>query len=179
MSAIKLFIPLLGIIVMVVIARWKRLPPEALGFTKPVARQAWIWMGIWLLSVVVQEVVIASLHLPPPKVWNYSMGVTLLRILSIGIIGPISEELAFRGVGLYTLRERLKVPVYAAVAIVAAAWAAIHLEKYSPADIAWIFFDGLILGMARVRSRSVIPPCIMHSIGNLLSIWESIHGVPW
>ena len=61
-----------------------------------------------------------------------------------------------------------------AIVLVSAAWAVMHY-RYEPMTIALIFADGLVLGAARHHSRSVWLPVVMHSMGNLFSIYQSLH----
>jgi membrane protease YdiL (CAAX protease family) len=59
----------------------------------------------------------------------------------------------------------------------AAGWAAVHFQ-YDPATRVLIFLDGLVLGTARLRSRSTYVPIVMHALGNLYSIYQSLAGGP-
>jgi membrane protease YdiL (CAAX protease family) len=54
--------------------------------------------------------------------------------------------------------------------ILALGWALIH-TSYSATVIAVIFFEGLLLGMARWRKGSVLAPALMHILWNLYAVW--------
>jgi membrane protease YdiL (CAAX protease family) len=125
--------------------------------------------------MVITELVIYRLGAESPKPWHYDAGITLLRIVMIGIAGPIAEELAYRGALLYALRVRAGLHSAVAIVLISIVWAASHLQ-YEVTTLAMIFVDGLILGAARVQSRSIATPAAMHVIGNLFSIYQSLHG---
>ena len=54
--------------------------------------------------------------------------------------------------------------------LTASGWAILHWS-YSWAVIGVIVVDGLLLGVARARTGSVVPPIIMHALYNLYAIW--------
>ncbi|HUD72148.1 MAG TPA: CPBP family intramembrane glutamic endopeptidase, partial [Dongiaceae bacterium] len=101
--------------------------------------------------------------------------VVAIRILAIGIAGPIAEELAFRGIALWRLRT-MRLGTAGAVVVTSLLWTALHFQ-YEPAVLAQIFLDGLVLGAARVRTGSLGAPIAMHVTGNLFSIAESLFGL--
>lgn len=84
----------------------------------------------------------------------------------------------FRGAVLYLMWRRFSLPAWLAITISAVLWAVIHTQ-YDLLTMAFILADGLILGTARVHSRSVITSVAMHVAGNLFSIYESLYGVPF
>lgn len=90
--------------------------------------------------------------------------------LAVVVLAPLFEELLFRGFLLEGLRSsRLGAP--ASVALTSAAWAAIHLQ-YGIYDLTVIFLLGLVLGLARIRTRSIITPMLMHAVNNLIATVE-------
>ena len=91
------------------------------------------------------------------------------RVVAVAVLGPIGEELIFRGVLFGWLVGR---GMNQAIGLMleAAAWAVIHLA-YTPAVIAIIFVFGVLLGAARARTRSVIVPIAMHIVWNLYAVW--------
>jgi membrane protease YdiL (CAAX protease family) len=60
--------------------------------------------------------------------------------------------------------------VIATVVVLAAAWSLLH-TAYTPAVIALIFIDGLLLGAARYQTKSIVTPMLMHVMWNLYAIW--------
>lgn len=96
------------------------------------------------------------------------LAASAMRVLAVGILGPVAEELIFRGWFFGILQKR----VGAGLAIIATAvgWALLHYS-YTWTVIGVIIVDGLILGLARLRTRSVFPPIVMHALYNLYAIW--------
>ena len=77
-----------------------------------------------------------------------------------GIVGPIFEELAFRGV-IFGYIRRWNVP--AAVLISSVLFAAFHL----PAIPVTQFVGGVVFAIAYYTSKSLMAPIIVHVLGNI------------
>ena len=91
-----------------------------------------------------------------------------MRVLAVCLLGPMAEELLFRGVIFSWLKERI--PLTLTIVLTAVGWALLHWS-YSWAVIGVIVIDGILLGAARARTGSVVPPIIMHALYNLYAIW--------
>ncbi|MEO7365847.1 MAG: CPBP family intramembrane glutamic endopeptidase [Sphingomicrobium sp.] len=91
-----------------------------------------------------------------------------MRVLAVCVLGPMVEELLFRGIIFSWLRDRVNVGL--TIALTAMGWSLLHYE-YSWGVIAIIFVDGLLLGLARWRTGSVFAPAAMHMLYNLYAIW--------
>ena len=98
----------------------------------------------------------------------YEVGGTLLGLVSIGIIGPIGEELLFRGVVLGSLLEwkPLRPMPWLAVLLSAAIFSLIHLN---PAQMPGAFMMGLLFSWIVYRTGSLLPGIIGHIFNNSLS----------
>jgi len=86
-------------------------------------------------------------------------------IIYTGILGPISEELLFRYLGLRKAEE-----VYSkknALLIITTVFALLHTGIIG---ILYAFIIGLILGKIYQKEQNIIYPIIMHIIANLASI---------
>ena len=130
------------------------------------------WVGLWCVWMGAEEVVLWYFHLQNAAPWPpYPTEIILLRVLAIGILGPIAEELIFRGLLFFRLEPKLR-PA-GTIAGLAVAWALLHY-KYDVTTIVMICLDGIVLGTARYRSRSTLVPMLMHVIANLLSIAQSV-----
>lgn len=96
------------------------------------------------------------------------LAASVMRVLAVGIFGPIAEELVFRGYLFGQLKERAGIA--ATIAITSLGWALLHVD-YSWWVIAIIAVDGLMLGLARWRTGSVYVPIVMHVLYNLYAVW--------
>ena len=92
----------------------------------------------------------------------------VMRVLAVSLLGPIAEELIFRG-WLFGMLEK-RVGVGLTILLTAVGWALLHYS-YSWLVILVIVVDGILLGLARWRTRSVYGPMAMHALYNLYAIW--------
>jgi CAAX protease family protein len=89
------------------------------------------------------------------------------------IAAPFAEEFIFRGFLLTGLRggQPSRSRDLAGVAGTSAGWAAIHVQ-YDFFGVAVIFFFGLLLGYARIRSGSLYLCILLHALMNLIATVE-------
>jgi membrane protease YdiL (CAAX protease family) len=175
LKTITLLLPLVAIAALLTGQRLRRFPPDMLGLRRPEPLIMAGWLAVWIGWMAITEFVSVRLGVEPPRPWHYPIGMTLLRIAMIGIAGPIAVELVYRGALLYALRVRAGLPTAVAIVLVSIVWAASHLQ-YDVTTLAMIFVDGIVLGAARVQSRSIVTPGAMHVIGNLFSVYQSLRG---
>jgi membrane protease YdiL (CAAX protease family) len=177
-TLLKLLGPFAGIGILLLAARKGRLSRTAdLALTRPAALATGAWLLGWLGWIVATELLRGALGMPPPGLWpSYPTPIFVLRIVAIGMAGPLLEELLFRGVAYNRLlRTPLgKLGPFGVLAIIAAGWALIHLGSQPPAEVAFTFVDGVVLGVARWQTRSIVAPAAMHATGNLYSIGQSL-----
>ena len=81
-------------------------------------------------------------------------------IVAVVVIGPIFEEMAYRGIAMGALLGR-GVPTAAAIIIPAILFAISHTQ-YTPAALFAVFMFGIFLGILRLKSRSIAPPILAH-----------------
>ncbi len=91
-------------------------------------------------------------------------------LVALSVAPGICEELLFRGAMLGLLRHKL--PVWAAIALQAAAFAVVHgLAVRLP----YTFVLGLVFGVLVVRARSLWPAIVAHIAHNLLAVlWPEV-----
>ena len=168
----KILLPAIGIGLIAFVVKKKKLSfAEDIGLRAPVATAALIFLILWVALVTLEEVIAPS----APKSWkNYPIGIITLRIIAIGILGPIAEELAFRGLLLSILR-RTRIGIYGAILLSAALWALTHTQ-YEVAILTLLVVDGVVLGLARHFTGSIYVPIAMHIAGNLFSISQSLRS---
>lgn len=92
--------------------------------------------------------------------------------LALIIAAPLFEELFFRGFLISGFSSTIVGPI-GAIAISAALWAAIHLQ-YELYIIGLIFILGVVLGIARLKSGSVLLTIGLHSFVNLVATIEVV-----
>lgn len=173
-TLMKAAIPAAGIALMLFAAHRNRLSLAGdVGFQAPKVVTAILFLLLWVMLIALEEWLAGSIADTHPKSWaGYSTGIVVLRILAIGVLGPIAEEIAFRGL-LMALLRRTQLRIYGAILISAALWSCMHFD-YSPILLAIIFLDGIALGFARHITRSIYVPIAMHIIGNCFSIYQSL-----
>ena len=146
---------------------------EDIGIRPPRLFAAATFLILWVCLIAVEEYASSNIPGSQAKPWpEYPGYIVALRILAIGLLGPIAEELGFRGLLMAWIR-RTRLGIVGAIVITAALWSAMHLQ-YSPALLTLIFLDGIVLGLARYYSRSLLLPIVMHIGGNLFSISQSL-----
>ncbi len=94
----------------------------------------------------------------------------LLFWFALIVAAPIFEELLFRGFVFEGIRAS-RLGAFGAVTITALAWTMIH-QEYDPLEFTLIFIVGLMLGMARLRTGSVLLTIAMHMLHNLIAAGE-------
>ncbi len=170
----KVALPAVGIGLMLFAAKKRRLSfAEDLGLRAPRPVVALAFLLLWVGLIALEEVLTRSLEGTQAKPWPaYPACIVALRVLALGVLGPIAEELAFRGL-LFGLLRRTRLGVVGAIVVAAAVWSLVHFQ-YAPILLLIIFIDGLALGFARHLSRSLYLPIAMHVLGNLFSISQSL-----
>ncbi len=170
----KLLMPLVAIVVVLVSTRKRGMSwTEQIRLVWPSPAQLALWIAVWIVWMWVSEQLISLLGIEQPKPWPaYPALIICMRIFAIGILGPIAEELVFRGVLYYRLAQT-RVGTAGTVVVLSAVWASLHVQYGLPL-IGMIFVDGLILGGSRWASRSVFVPMILHIIANIYSISQSL-----
>jgi hypothetical protein len=99
-----------------------------------------------------------------------SAGIYPLFFFTFILAAPFLEELFFRGFLLDGLRQSFIGPVLAVI-ITAVFWGVIHTQ-YELYEMMFIVGMGLILGYARIKTRSIFTPFAMHSMINGIAIIE-------
>jgi hypothetical protein len=126
----------------------------------------------WLLYVVLLGVLLDAVSyalgyavVPPWMQAIYRSAVYIpLLLVAMVVVAPVVEELFFRAFLFEGCRDtRLGDP--GVIALTSLAWACIHLQ-YEWFYIGQIFVLGALLGVARSRTRSVVPSMLMHSLFN-------------
>ena len=171
----KLAIPLVIITIVLIVTRVRGVSwSQDLGLNCPRPAVWLAWLALWIAWMAAGEAAINFFGMQSATPWDdYPILIVVLRIAAIGLAGPASEELVMRGV-LFDRVRRTRLGAAGAIVVLSAAWTAMHY-RYDMMTLGLIFADGLVLGAARYQSRSVCVPIVMHSMGNLISIYQSLH----
>ena len=143
-----------------------------LNLQAPKIKDVGIWVGIAVAYVLLVGFLESSSDSDAlsSDMMNQIMisGDTWVLILGIGILGPIWEEVFFRGF-IFKGIEQSNIGGHAAVAITSLIFVAIHLQ-YS-LEILFIMLPlALILGYARYYSQSLWVPIIIHILNNTAQV---------
>jgi membrane protease YdiL (CAAX protease family) len=120
----------------------------------------------WLLSLV------SEIHFLSPFFEQYDQlaqmitgGSFVMSLLTVGIIGPVFEEILFRGLIFGELRKITKVRL--ALFIQGALFGIYHLNVIQGS---YAFIIGILLGYVYYRSNSIVAPMIVHATINTSSV---------
>jgi membrane protease YdiL (CAAX protease family) len=94
-------------------------------------------------------------------------------LLALTIFPAVAEELVFRGVLARGLAKRIG--TFPAILISAAVFGLYHVF---PPQIVSTFALGIVLGFLTLRSRSVVPAMIVHTLNNTIAVLLSRHEIP-
>ena len=92
--------------------------------------------------------------------------------LALIVVGPLAEEIFFRGFLFEGIRHS-KAGAAGAILITSLVWSAMHLQ-YDIYGITVIFMGGLLLGYVRFKSNSIYPPIAMHVLQNIIATIEVV-----
>ena len=93
-----------------------------------------------------------------------------LFVAVIVIVGPFLEEVFFRGF-MFAGIAASRLGVAGAVAVTALLWAAVHVQ-YDIAGVAVVLALGIMLGVARAMTGSILLTLALHAAGNLAAMIE-------
>jgi membrane protease YdiL (CAAX protease family) len=154
-----------------------RLNTKDLCIQPPISyRKLFIWWGLFLLFVFATELTLFKTGLLEVTHWNHNFFSSLIRILGIVILAPVSEELLFRGLLLNKL-TKWRFNKHISVLIQALIFVLLHSFAYentlsSNIGIIQGFLDACIYAYARFNTKSIYTTIAMHSTGNLIAVLE-------
>jgi len=145
---------------------------EYLGLRRPPRRALLEWGLITVMCSMALDLLklLADLPIVPPSMIETYETAHLLPLfyLAVVVVAPIFEELFFRGFIYQGIRYSfLGIP--GAIVLPAILWGLIHIQ-YEWFDKVGIFIFGVVLGCARMRSRSTYVTIAMHALNNSLAL---------
>jgi uncharacterized protein len=104
-------------------------------------------------------------------------GTLLLLLLAVIVVGPVGEEVLFRGFLFRGLIQepRDSLPGILAIALI---WSALHFQ-YDWFNASLVFVLGVLLGYARLYSGSTLLAIFLHMLANCESLVESAIALGW
>jgi uncharacterized protein len=106
--------------------------------------------------------------------YNTSIIPALLWV-AVVVFAPVFEELLFRGF-LFEGLKRSKIGTIGTIILTAAGWSLLHIG-YDAYAVASIFIGGIVLGIARYRTNSLLSTIIMHVFANIVATVEIVINI--
>jgi hypothetical protein len=94
------------------------------------------------------------------------MSKNVVGVVALTIVGPVCEEMVFRGAMLHSMLKRGMAP-WSAILTSSMIFGLIHAN---PAQIPYAFLLGLVLTYLAYKTRSIIPSVILHVINNSFAV---------
>lgn len=140
-----------------------------LAMRLPGAKEVLLWT-VAAVVVAVAAGAIGTLFARPaaPDWWLHMYGAStapLVLMLAVALAAPLFEETLFRGL-LFPGWSRSRLGATGTILLTTALWSAMHLQ-YDVYDMGQVFVLGLLLGLARHRSGSLVVPVAMHVAVNV------------
>ncbi|MFX1253067.1 MAG: type II CAAX prenyl endopeptidase Rce1 family protein [Promethearchaeota archaeon] len=160
---------------------------ESLNLSKPLllffVATGFLTIGGLILGIVL-DVIFNSLQLIPTTSSPYetlftfsNLNSIILTFLAGVIIGPIFEEILFRGYLLPVLQEKLKMGSFAAVLLSSLFFATIHVQADLASSLYFTlqhFFGtftlGVVLGFIYIQTEDIRPVIFFHALNNLVAL---------
>jgi len=136
-------------------------------------RTTLIYLALMAIAMILMAIVATISNHPTPQVMldiYHSAKHPALLWFALIVAAPFFEEILFRGFLFEGLRHS-SVGLIPTAIITSALWASIHLQ-YGLYEIVIIFFVGLLLSYAKVKSQSLYVPIAMHLLMNLVATLE-------
>ncbi len=146
---------------------------EYLAMHRPTTKELLVWLGIAVAVVILLGVIGVLLDRPPvPEFWVKVYGMTsILPLLALAIVAaPVFEESLFRGF-LFTGWSQSELGATGTIVLTAALFTILH-GQYDAYDLSQVFVLGLLLGIARYRTGSLVVPVAMHVLTNALAFLQ-------
>jgi membrane protease YdiL (CAAX protease family) len=134
-------------------------------------------VGLIVLATAVSQILtrwgIPMAPLPVSVVLTGKLAQLPLVLLVVAVVGPLAEELMFRGLLLDWLRQKMPgVPAAVAISLI---FALLHNNGLRSGATGWLVLgDRFLLGLATsfltLRYKTLLPGFVMHSSNNCLAI---------
>ena len=141
-----------------------------LSINYPKAKELFIWLGITVATLVLLGLIGVlfdrpAVHEQWAELYKASAIIPLL-VLAV-IAAPLFEESLFRGF-LFAGWSQSKLGVTGTIILTAVLFTALHAQ-YDLFDLGQVLVLGILLGVARYRSGTLVVPIAMHALTNALA----------
>jgi uncharacterized protein len=158
------FVPLSALALRSPGQRWH----EALGFklvpAAVIARWAGIWLICWLLAALLYRQLPADAFLLAVNGTRH-IGLTFASLL----LAPLLEEIIFRQSGFRLWRHSWP-GLYGTLILTSLLFMLMHWGQYNLTMLVLMFLFGILLGLAREKTGSLLVPVILHALNNLFTV---------
>ena len=142
---------------------------DYLALRMPAARSVFAWLGIGIAVVVAIEgirLLLGQETVPEFMISAYQTAVYKpLFWIALIVAAPLFEELFFRGF-LFSGWLNSKLGGMGTIFLTTGVWCLIHLQ-YDFTELFVVFVYGIVLGLSRWRTGSLITPLVIHCAINL------------
>lgn len=146
-----------------------------LGLVLPNWKNLLFWILLFIVLIILEDYAFSQFSDSFSESWRekYTTPQIVLRGIGIVILAPITEELIFRGLLFWRIKNS-KLKTIGAIIIPAILFSVIHIQYSELLTLLIIFVDGLFYGLARHFSKSVVLAIILHALSNLGALLERI-----
>lgn len=141
------------------------LVPRDVGLQLPPSKKV---LGVSLVIGVFTGAIEFLILRPPPALPHLTVGYLLQTTLVMVVFVGLGEELLFRGILLTNLEKVLDARL--ALVMDALVFTILHFTWRIVSEIVFVFLVGLLVGFIFQRTRSLLPPIILHAINNIVLI---------
>jgi CAAX protease family protein len=163
-----------GLLLLAVVALVRPEARERLAWKPVPARVMLLWLVVWTVWVAAGEFLSEAIGRPEAARFTDHGPALVIRVVGIVLLAPLLEELVFRGILFQLLLPRAGPgPAVVGTALL---FALAH-GQYRGLDLVQVLADGIVLGLARLRTGSTRVPFWMHLLGNAFAAWQRLR--PW
>lgn len=128
----------------------------------------WVLKSFLFLLLMYGLLMIVNTIFPAPSVVNQFSQLDIVTILIITLIGPVAEEMAFRGYIQGMLRKKFNANF--TIVLTALIFCLFHSLSVFPQ----IFVTAIILSFVKELSGSLLPSIVIHCLNNTVALVASV-----
>jgi len=151
---------------------------EYLGNQKTVWWKWLMWHAIIFAAMILFGIIGPYIGIKETPDSMLKMGAStdyaILLFLGVAVGAPLVEEFIFRGI-LFRGWEKSKMGLWGTLILTSLLWTVMHVQ-YDLPTLSYLFFLGLILGLARHFTGSVWVPVGMHAMNNAMATVVLLYG---